>query len=90
MAGTASPLSPRTVEYVHAVLRKAFADAVRNDQLLTSNPAERAKRPRKEHASAGVMWAAEDLGSFLTTAGTHRLHAYFRLAAYTGARRGER
>ncbi len=39
------PLSARTVEYVHAVLRKAFADAVRNDQVLTANPAERAKRP---------------------------------------------
>lgn len=84
-----NPLSPRTVEYVHAVLRKAFADAVRNDQLLTSNPAERAKRPRKEQAPAGDMWTAEHLASFLKTTSTHRLHAYFRLAAYTGARRGE-
>ena len=85
--GTA--LSARTVEYVHAVLRKAFADAVRNDQVLTSNPAERAKRPRKEQAAAVVMWTAEDLASFLTTTQGHRLHGYFRLAAYTGARRGE-
>ena len=83
------PLSPRTVEYVHAVLRKAFADAVRNDQLLTSNPAERAKRPRKEQAPASDMWTAEHLASFLKTTSEHRLHAYFRLAGYTGARRGE-
>ena len=83
------PLSARTVEYVHAVLRKAFADAVRNDQVLTSNPAERAKRPRKEQAPAVVMWTAELLASFLKTTSGHRLHAYFRLAAYTGARRGE-
>ena len=40
-------LSPRTVEYVHAVLRKAFRDAVVVDQILLSNPVERAKRPRK-------------------------------------------
>jgi integrase len=39
-------LSPRTVEYVHAVLRKAFRDAVLVDQLLPANPVERAKRPR--------------------------------------------
>ena len=83
------PLSARSVEYVHAVLRKAFADAVRNDQILTTNPAERAKRPRKEQAAAVVMWTAEDLASFLTTTQGHRLHGYFRLAAYTGARRGE-
>jgi integrase len=35
-------LSPRTVEYVHAVLRKAFRDAVVVDQILLSNPVERA------------------------------------------------
>ncbi|NNM47861.1 site-specific integrase [Knoellia sp. DB2414S] len=83
------PLSARTVEYVHAVLRKALADAVRNDQLLTSNPAERAKRPRKAHAEPVIMWTATDLVSFLETASQHRLHAFFRLSAYTGARRGE-
>ena len=83
------PLSARSVEYVHAVLRKAFADAVRNDQILASNPAERAKRPRKEQAAAVVMWTADDLASFLATTAGHRLHGYFRLAAYTGARRGE-
>ena len=65
MGGAATRCRRRTVEYVHAVLRKAFADAVRNDQVLTSNPAERAKRPRKEQAAAVVMWTAEDLASFL-------------------------
>lgn len=83
------PLSVRTVEYVHAVLRKAFNDAVRNDQLLTTNPAERAKRPRKEPSQPTVMWSAEHLSEFLKTTATYRLHAFFRLAAYTGARRGE-
>jgi len=40
------PLSPRTVGYVHAVLRKALHDACVTDQLIPANPAERAKRPR--------------------------------------------
>ena len=39
-------LSHRTVTYIHAVLRKAFRDAVVVEQLLPSNPIERAKRPR--------------------------------------------
>ncbi|HMM95049.1 tyrosine-type recombinase/integrase [Phycicoccus sp.] len=83
------PLAARTVEYVHAVMRKALADAVNNDQILTSNPALNAKRPRKELHQPVVMWNAENLAAFLETTSRHRMHAYFQLAAYTGARRGE-
>ena len=81
-------LSPRTVEYVHAVLRKAFRDAVVVDQILLSNPVERAKRPRKTRAEPGSRTPAQ-LRAFLDTARQHRLFAFYRLAAYTGARRGE-
>jgi integrase len=45
-------LSPRTVEYVHAVLRKAFRDAVLVDQLLPSNPVERANGRVTQRVSA--------------------------------------
>lgn len=85
------PLSPRTVEYVHAVLRKAFRDAVMTDQVLSTNPAERAKRPRKtaNHRRDDVMWTPAQLAAFLGTASSHRLGTFFRVAAYTGARRGE-
>jgi integrase len=82
-------LSPRTIEYVHAVLRKAFRDAVVIEQLLPSNPVERAKRPRKPASEPGKVWNASQLHAFLETAATHRLFAFYRLAAYTGARRGE-
>jgi integrase len=82
-------LSPRTVEYVHAVLRKALRDAVVVDQILPSNPAERAKRPRKAAAEPGQVWTPGQLRAFLDTARQHRLFAFYRLAAYTGARRGE-
>jgi integrase len=51
-------LSARTVEYVHAVLRKAFRDAVLVDQLLPSNPVERAKRPRNPVRERGEIWSA--------------------------------
>lgn len=82
-------LSPRTVAYVHAVLRKAFRDAVVVDQLLPSNPVERAKRPRKAISEPGKVWTPGQLGAFLITAQSHRLFAFYHLAAYTGARRGE-
>jgi integrase len=82
-------LSPRTIEYVHAVLRKAFRDAVVVDQLLPSNPVERAKRPRKARSEPGQVWTPSQLRAFLETARRHRLFAFYRLAAYTGARRGE-
>ncbi|MEU9845169.1 site-specific integrase, partial [Actinomadura sp. NPDC048032] len=82
-------LSPRTVAYVHAVLRKAFGDAVLVDQILPSNPVERAKRPRLGHPEPGDIWTPAMLRTFLKVAETHRLSAFFHLAAYTGARRGE-
>ena len=83
------PLSRATVDYVHAILRKAFNDAVRSEQLLVTNPAERAKRPRGGPRGLREIWSAEQLRTFLNAASQHRLSAFFRVAAYTGARRGE-
>src|SRR5450759_5110143 len=80
---------PRTVDYVHAVLRKAFNDAVWVDQILASNPAERAKRPRRVAAATREVWTGEQLLAFLMSAESHRLYPFFHLAAYSGARRGE-
>ncbi|MGO9077896.1 MAG: tyrosine-type recombinase/integrase [Streptosporangiaceae bacterium] len=74
---------------MHAVLRKAFRDAVVVEQILPSNPVERAKRPRQAAAEPGVIWAPAQLAAFLATAEGHRLSAFYHLAAYTGARRGE-
>jgi integrase len=82
-------LSPRTVEYVHAVLRKAFRDAVLVDQLIPSSPVERAKRPRKPVREPGQIWTPQQLRVFLAAASSHRLFAFYHLAAYTGGRRGE-
>jgi integrase len=82
-------LSPRTVEYVHAVLRKAFRDAVLVDQILPSSPVERAKRPRKPVREPGEIWTPGQVCAFLDAAQGHRLFAFYHLALYTGARRGE-
>jgi integrase len=81
--------SPHTVEYVHAVLRKAFRHAVVVDQILPSNPVERAKRSRQGRSEPGRVWTPEQLRAFLDTASQHRLFAFYRVAAYTGAWRGK-
>jgi integrase len=83
------PLSKRTVDYVHAVLRKAFNDAIFVERLLTSNPVERAKRPKGRLDSATRIWTPEELRSFLEAAADHPYFIFYRVAAYTGARRGE-
>ena len=80
------PLAIATVTHLHAVLRKAFRDAVIVDELISSNPVERAKRPRSQAHEPGTVWTVAQLRTFLGTATQHRLSAF---AAYTGARRGE-
>jgi integrase len=77
------------VIHLHAILRKAFLDAVIIDGLIGSNPVERAKRPRVPAREPGTVWTIAQLQAFLATARQHRLFAFFHLAAYTGGRRGE-
>jgi len=83
------PLAVATVTHLHAVLRKAFRDAVIVDVIINSNPVERAKRPRAQAHEPGTVWTIAQLRAFLATARQHRLFAFFHVAAYTGARRGE-
>jgi integrase len=59
------------------------------DELIGSNPVERAKRPRAQAQEPGTMWTIAQLRAFLATTQQHRLFAFFHVAAYTGARRGE-
>jgi integrase len=84
-----APLSARSIAHAHTTLRKALNDAVNVERLITSNPAEKAKRPRVARREVGKIWTADELRRFLASAEGHRLYAFFRLAAYTGARRGE-
>jgi integrase len=83
------PLSASTVAHVARTLRKALTDAVRVEQVLATNPAERAKLPRTCRGEPGTIWTPAQLRIFLGQASAHRLSSFFRLAAYTGARRGE-
>ena len=64
------PLAIATVTHLHAVLRKAFRDAVIVDELISSNPVERAKRPRSQAHEPGTVWTVAQLRAFLATAST--------------------
>ncbi|HZD71998.1 MAG TPA: tyrosine-type recombinase/integrase [Actinomycetes bacterium] len=58
-------------------------------RLQSLRPAARAKLPRAPRGEPGIVWTAGQLAAFLQHAASHRLFPFFRLAAYTGARRSE-
>lgn len=84
-------LSPRTVRYVHTVIRKGLSDALRWG-LLERNPADLADPPRRDTERQRRMmrtWSSEQLAQFLDHAAGDRLYPAWHLAATTGMRRGE-
>jgi integrase len=83
----AHDVGARTVQYVHATIRKALNDAVRSG-LLVRNPALHATPPTPRLAELQT-WTAEELRRFLASVEDQRLAAMWRLAALTGMRRGQ-
>jgi integrase len=80
-------LSIKSVHNVHLTLHRALEDAV-DDALLRSNPATRAHRvvpPRHEVRS----WSPDELRCFLKAVANNPNFALWRLAAFSGMRRGE-
>lgn len=80
-------LAARSVRHVHAIIRRALADAVAWN-LLVRNVAEAAKPPRKERPKFKT-WSAEQLRKFLVSVRDDRLYAAWMVCAMTGMRRGE-
>lgn len=84
-----APLSPRTVEFARAVLRRALQDAVL-DRILEVNPVIGTKRPKVQKPSH-TTWTGVQLRQFLDglDENNDRWIALWTLAAATGMRRGE-
>lgn len=80
-------LSPRTVEFARAVLRRSMQDAVL-DRIIEVNPVVGTKRPRQIKAKH-TTWTGAQLRAFLTSTADRRLAPLWTLAAATGMRRGE-
>jgi integrase len=84
-------LDPRTVNYIHTIVHRAFKDAVRWGRLAR-NPADASDPPHGGQKSDGIQaWDAATLRSFLddSRARGDRLHGLWVLLATTGMRRGE-
>ncbi len=83
------PLAPNTVIRAHAVLRRALAQGMKWG-WLTVNPAANASPPRSKKQHLELPDAA-DVAQLIEAAAkvNTSLPTYFRVAAATGARRGE-
>ena len=82
------PLAPSTVHYAGSVLKLALNYAVDVEGLLATNPANKVSTPKGQSVTPD-LWNKDELNTFLKASSSHRLGFYFRLSAFTGARRGE-
>jgi integrase len=80
-------LSESTVRLVAITLTQGLDRAVK-DKRLAINPAKGIERPKGKKRSV-TPYTSNELRSLLGELESHRLFAFFRLLAYTGARRGE-
>jgi integrase len=83
-------LSPRSIRYVHTVIRAALADAVKKG-TLDRNVADAADPPRSKDAKPPEMgfWTPTELATFLKLTADDPLGPLYRTAAMCGLRRGE-
>lgn len=85
-----SGLSARAVRYIHTIVKRALADAVRWD-LIPRNPADAAAPPSASSARSPEMktWDAATLARFLDAERDTRYGPAWLFLATTGVRRGE-
>ena len=84
---SASGLSPRTVQYMRAVLRRALGQALKWG-LVKRNVATLVDPPRSKRPTVRPL-SPQQVATFLDAAGGHRLEALFAAAIATGLRQGE-
>ncbi len=79
--------SPRTRQLVHAVLHRAFGQAVKWGQL-PQNVCDAVEKPRVPKR-AMTVWSPNETSRFLEAARSDRLYALYVLALLTALRQGE-
>lgn len=80
-------LSKASATRIFAVLSKCLGHAAKQ-KLIQHNPAKLVELPGFR-STVPKPWTFSEMNTFLDLAKDDRLFFYFRLAAYTGARRGE-
>lgn len=79
--------TPNTVIHYHAMLRKALQTAVKKD-IITSNPADKIDRPKKNVYQA-QFYSADEMMTLFDAVTDDPLETCVKLAAYYGLRRSE-
>ncbi|MCL4310712.1 MAG: site-specific integrase [Actinomycetota bacterium] len=82
-----SGLSPRSVQYIHAVIRRALVQA-RKWELVPRNVAKLVDPPRTQHFEVKPL-SPDQARTFLEAAKGDRLEALYTVAVSLGLRRGE-
>lgn len=80
-------LSPRSVRYIHCVLKAALDQAVK-EKIITINPADAVKLPKMEQEEVKALDTSE-VTTFLHEAKKTKHYAAYYLTLATGVRRGE-
>lgn len=81
-------LSPRTIGYVHTLLKSMFSMAV-DDEILVKNPLATIKPPKKQKTREMVVLTSAQIKSFLDGITNKEHKALFQLAFASGLRRSE-
>lgn len=81
------PLSKRSIHHVHRLLFNVFAWGERKN-MVRNNPMRKIDPPPLEDSHVREL-TPDEAAAFLEGARGHRLYPFFKLAAATGARRGE-
>jgi integrase len=81
---TESSLSPRTVRYVHTILKSAFSQAIRW-QMLSVNPCDVANLPRQKKTEMKAL-SPEQAKTFLNVSKSYKHGLIFAFALASGMR----
>lgn len=83
-------LSPRTVRYLHSIIHRALADALKWG-LVVRNVSDASDPPSQKATTAAApkTWSAVELRAFLERVRDDRLYGLWLVYSTTGLRRGE-
>ena len=81
------PLGPKSIRNIHGVLHKCLQTAYEM-KIIPENPAKHTKMPKVKKPEI-IPLSTEQLTDFLSAISGHPLEVLFKLAVFTGMRKGE-
>lgn len=84
----AKDLAPRTLSFVHMVVKACLATAVKKGHLA-HNPADKAEKPKKDDSERGTALEEQQLAKLVQGFRGSSIYGIVAVAAFTGMRRNE-